>query len=826
MKSVKKVLTKKLPRYNLRKRKPNQVVKTSTPKVNRTVQAALSEEENCTLLHELPFCPNTAQASSHANEENSHPDPVQSKDQSPRISTAYSTTDRVDTTNRETIDISVDSDHEPPIVQPSKLNQPISSGTPEPNERDSIEALQPIDASLIRIGPRIALEVEDISDSDSGESNRSLPSSAANKRPPVINSPADLYTLMRRRINYKKPKQNQNKSGVRGEHNSSSDSNDESSEEETEAGSEFCANDENCSEDESIEERNERSTNNKSNKENSQSQPRQSAKMETELMKQMQEQITMLIDLQRQAQQKTASALEQTPIPESSGTHRPPPFRGYDSEDINRWLDKIENYLRLRRISSSSPTALAELAMNLAGPAEDFYYSLPPDQKATYADLRDSLRERFANDNQSWIIWQAVSTRQQGAMETLDTYLTDLTNKFRRLSITDAEKMRCFVQGLRPEIRETVLLKQPKSFREAEEMARLTCAVKTTMNNSPDTNMSAQLNKLSHTMNATNSALLAKIETLGKKLQTQKTLARPDPLAPEDNMLSKLDALINGKTGETGEQQVETLLARIEQLEKAKKAEENRVAPLAAYSESNRRETPEMKEIRRMEAKLEDLIRRFDARINGLARRNQAAREEQPRERTREGRPVCYSCGRVGHIQQNCTQRPSRETTRGSDRFPTNQPRRQQYDNYPRSGYNHLQRREELPSFDPRGPRLAALDDEIYGDEFVAPLREHNLPDNQAKQTESSQLGLGGSTKAPSKPLSPVPEESPQSAKQVSQTDENLVQRRSILKSPKLQREKHNKMDNRTVTFHPATADLSERQPLSNLGPEVRKPEV
>ena len=38
--------------------------------------------------------------------------------------------------------------------------------------------------------------------------------------------------------------------------------------------------------------------------------------------------------------------------------------------------------------------------MNLAGPAEDFYYSLPPDQKATYADLRDSLRESFANDNQ------------------------------------------------------------------------------------------------------------------------------------------------------------------------------------------------------------------------------------------------------------------------------------------------------------------------------------------------------------------------------------------------------------------------------------------
>lgn len=145
----------------------------------------------------------------------------------------------------------------------------------------------------------------------------------------------------------------------------------------------------------------------------------------------------------------------------------------YDSEDVDRWLDKIENYLTLRRIDLASRTAQVELVMNLAGPAEDFYYSLPPNRKSTYAELRDSLRERFAR-----IIWQAVTTRQQGAIEPLDTYLTDLTNEFRRLNITDPEKMRYFVQGLRPEIRETVLLRQPKSFREAEEIARLTCAVK------------------------------------------------------------------------------------------------------------------------------------------------------------------------------------------------------------------------------------------------------------------------------------------------------------------------------------------------------------
>ena len=74
------------------------------------------------------------------------------------------------------------------------------------------------------------------------------------------------------------------------------------------------------------------------------------------------------------------------------------------------------------------------------------------------------MKERFANENQSWIIWQVITTRQQGPVEPLDTYLTDLTGKFRRINISDADKMRYFVQGLRADLKETVLLKQPKTF--------------------------------------------------------------------------------------------------------------------------------------------------------------------------------------------------------------------------------------------------------------------------------------------------------------------------------------------------------------------------
>ena len=66
MKSVKRVFTKSLPRYNLRSRKSAvPVARNSTPKVNREVQASLSEEENCTLSFELPFHPSSLPLTAH-----------------------------------------------------------------------------------------------------------------------------------------------------------------------------------------------------------------------------------------------------------------------------------------------------------------------------------------------------------------------------------------------------------------------------------------------------------------------------------------------------------------------------------------------------------------------------------------------------------------------------------------------------------------------------------------------------------------------------------------------------------------------------------------
>ena len=90
-------------------------------------------------------------------------------------------------------------------------------------------------------------------------------------------------------------------------------------------------------------------------------------------------------------------------------------------------------------------------------------------------------------------------------------------------------------------------------------------------------------------------------------------------------------------------------------------------------------------ETRRMQPRLDGFIRNHANRIN---------RQKQSRVRTREGRPVCDICGRVGHVRQNCY---ARVDQRNQYQNPQNtQPRTQS------------------------GPRITALEAEDTAEQVVA----------------------------------------------------------------------------------------------------------
>ena len=234
MKSVKRVFTKSLPRYNLRSRKSAvPVARNSTPKVNREVQASLSEEENCTLSFELPFHPSSLPPTAHVTSSSEEIEPIQSNGL-PRFSTAFSEQNPANRTNTEAIDISIDPCEGPSIVQQS-LPEPTTSFVPrQESDASPSEDFIPQQSSQSHHGPRTDLEVEETSDSEVEESLQ-------RRFFQIINSPEHFDALVRRSINYTKPKQTKARKRLRHESKLSSDSEDEQSETESEAIEEFCA---------------------------------------------------------------------------------------------------------------------------------------------------------------------------------------------------------------------------------------------------------------------------------------------------------------------------------------------------------------------------------------------------------------------------------------------------------------------------------------------------------------------------------------------------------------------------------------------------------
>ena len=165
--------------------------------------------------------------------------------------------------------------------------------------------------------------------------------------------------------------------------------------------------------------------------------------------------------------------------------------------------------------------------------------------------------------------------------------------------------MRYFVQGLRSDVRETVLLKQPRTFREAQEMARLACAVKTTMNDFPQDSLSTQVTNLTQTMNPLLLSSVSKAKQ-GVPSEDKQLMAM---MEQNNAILAELSASIS----ELRKPTIEPKVGFVSQND----TNQTSVAALARPHEKS--DIQELKEL--LLGTIQSLDPHFDARIRGLARK-------------------------------------------------------------------------------------------------------------------------------------------------------------------------------------------------------------
>ena len=170
-------------------------------------------------------------------------------------------------------------------------------------------------------------------------------------------------------------------------------------------------------------------------------------------------------------------------------------FSGYESQDVDRWLKKFANRLQSTGHALDPCSKAADLANHLSGPAETFYFSLDEDVRSNYDKLVDALRERYSSDDFKWRLRQQLSSRKQGAKESLDSYIEFINTTCQRLGVSKADQLHFFVQGLKDNIKREILMHKPEDYQTAENLALLKVSVDRTVAESSQESIKSEREK-------------------------------------------------------------------------------------------------------------------------------------------------------------------------------------------------------------------------------------------------------------------------------------------------------------------------------------------
>ena len=307
---------------------------------------------------------------------------------------------------------------------------------------------------------------------------------------------------------------------------------------------------------------------------------------------------------------------------------QPDYFSGLSSQDPEQFLDIFERISQINVWDEN--IQLSAFPLYLKDIAHTWYLTLSAPDKGDLGRLKDAFRKRFVLGPHSWILNQQLAQRKQKPDESLDTYVTDITRLCRRLEIGDKDAMRYFIDGLHDdELKNYVLLQQPKTLLEAERAARLKYSV--TKRSTPSNTAQNALTQL-----VTSLAQAPLTQSIAATTSAPKDDDKYQKLSDQVKQLQKQMQRVNSDTSVAAYQPVPT-------------------GPPAAASNFNGNYRPNN------DRQLQQLQRQV-SRLEGDLRRYQNPRRPDFRSfgrnfRSVEGQPICTFCSRVGHSWRTCRER-------------------------------------------------------------------------------------------------------------------------------------------------------------------------
>lgn len=158
----------------------------------------------------------------------------------------------------------------------------------------------------------------------------------------------------------------------------------------------------------------------------------------------------------------------------ASALGRMPSFSGIE-HDALEFIEQFEYYATFCKWTDKDKLAAFPLA--LTGSARIWLLTLT-ETYDNFDQLKQLFNDRFLSKTDEWVLRKELSDRKQKLNESVMDYCADVMKRCQRLKIKAEDQMHKFIEGLLPELRDFVILREPKTLAEALNNAKIRETVK------------------------------------------------------------------------------------------------------------------------------------------------------------------------------------------------------------------------------------------------------------------------------------------------------------------------------------------------------------
>lgn len=325
----------------------------------------------------------------------------------------------------------------------------------------------------------------------------------------------------------------------------------------------------------------------------------------------------------------------------ASSFFRPKTYSGFSHEDVTDFIERFERYAKFYNWSNNKK--LSAISLLFEGPALAWFYTVPEETRNNFANLLTALRQRFASPNEQFLQRQELNDRKQSKGESLSSYTEDIIRRCNRLELNDTNRMNSFISGLNDELKSHVILNRPKTFEEAESLARLKDAVNKSTRCAPDTKLQGSTTLIDQIH-----GLLNDPKIVGKEEKRPSHNDQHYERTQERQRISELEG------------QVQLLMTAIN------RPKESTIAPMSTTYRSGASATG----IQDVESLKKEIIASVRDEMRKETQHDFRPQQPEPRPtyntryprresrgrnlRTTDGQPICNSCRKVGHVARYC----------------------------------------------------------------------------------------------------------------------------------------------------------------------------